>query len=180
MWYYTGMLFQRKSVPLGAPNFLSIFEGVEGGFAIFAGIVLGLSFGHAGRNVLIVTAIISIVVNAINSSVVRFSSEHYIDELDGRENHNWIRSYLFPAAVEFVVYMIVSVVSLLPLLLIDDLWTAVISMCAVTVVILFAAGFYRGRLLLRRGLKDGVEMVLGGLAIMLAGLGAGWALTTMF
>lgn len=174
------MPFRTKDVPFGAPNFLSIFEGIEGGFAIFAGIVLGLSFGHASRDVILVTAIISIVVNAINSSVVRYSSEHYIDELDGRENRSWITGYLFPAVVEFLVYAAVSVVSLLPLVIFTDLTTAIAAMCAVTVTVLFLAGFYRGTLLLHHGVKDGVEMVVGGLAIMAAGAAAGWALASLF
>jgi VIT1/CCC1 family predicted Fe2+/Mn2+ transporter len=168
------------TTPFGVKNFLSVFEGIEGGFAIFAGIILGLSFGHVTRDVLIVTAVISIVVNAINSSVVRFSSEHYLDELDGHEKKRWQKEYLSPAIVEFIVYMFVSVISILPLMLIPDLNSAIIFMCSITEIILFGAGFYRGRLLMKRGLVDGFEVAVGGLAIMLAGAGAGWALAVLF
>ncbi len=175
------MLFENKpKVPFGVENFLSIFEGVEGGFAMFAGIVLGLSFGHVSRDVLIVTAIISMVVNAINASVVRFSSEHYLDELDGRENRSVFKDYFVPAVVEFTTYGAVSIVSLLPLLLVNDLSLAVSWMCMVTCVLLFIAGWYRGRTLLRRGVRDGIEVMCGGLLIMFAGAGAGWALASLF
>mgnify|MGYP001377431148 CR=1 FL=1 len=46
---------------------LGFIDGLEGGFAIFAGIVVGLSFATTNRSVLILTALIGIMVNAVNA-----------------------------------------------------------------------------------------------------------------
>ena len=72
-------------LPFGAHNFLSVLEGIEGGFAISTGIIAGLSFGALDRRLLLLTAAVSILVNGFNNSAIKYSSEHYQDELDGRE-----------------------------------------------------------------------------------------------
>lgn len=171
--------FPRRSqrVPFGADNFLSVLEGVEGGFAIFAGIVVGLSFTDIHRDLLIISAAISIVVNALNASAVRYASEHYTDELDGRENASWLRAYFVPAFIEFATYCVVSAVAVIPLLAISHTQLAVAVCVAITLVTLFAAGAYRGTVLPgRHALRDAVEVMgLGGLIILAGGV-SGWLL----
>lgn len=170
---------RNPRIPFGSDNFLSVLEGVEGGFAIFAGIVVGLSFEDVPRNLLILTAGIGIVVNAFNSSAVRYSSEHYLDELDGHEKHRWARSYFVPSIIEFASYIAVSLIALLPLLIIPSINNAMILSVALTLIILFLAGFYRGNLLmLRHAIRDGIEVAgLGALIIVVGGL-AGWILSS--
>ena len=84
--------FIRRSpphtIPFGAERFLAAFEGFEGGFAIGAGVIAGMSFASVSREILIMTAVVSIIVNGFNSASVKYSSEHYMDELDGREERN--------------------------------------------------------------------------------------------
>jgi VIT1/CCC1 family predicted Fe2+/Mn2+ transporter len=155
-----------------------VLEGFEGGFAIFAGIIIGLSLEGVDRRLLIITAGISIIVNAVNASAVRYSSEHYIDELDGRENHRWLAGYFVPAIVEFLVYGIASLISILPLLFIESDLIAVAAMTTVTILLLFAIGWYRGNLLLGiHRVRDGVEVAGLGLLIIAAGAGSGWLLS---
>jgi len=165
-------------IPLGADNFLSVLEGIEGGFAIFVGIVVGLSFEEVGRDLLIMTAVISIAVNAFNASAVRYTTEHYIDELDGREKRSWVKAYLFPASIEFLTYLIVSAIAVIPLLLIDDQVLALWSCVLLTATILFMAGGYRGYLLAgHKILRDGFEVMISGLLIVAVGATAGWTLS---
>ena len=58
------------NVPLGAQRFLAAFEGFEGGFAIGASIIVGLSFAGLDRRLLLTTALISIIVNGFNTASV--------------------------------------------------------------------------------------------------------------
>lgn len=167
----------RQHIPFGPNNFLSILEGIEGGFAIFVGIIAGLYFQNIDHDLLIVTGVIGLVVNAFNSSAVRYASEHYIDELDGHEKRDKLRAYFIPAFVEFVTYALVSLIAVIPLLLIQDSLTAIISSIAITLVILFLAGHYRGRLLGRHAVRDGIELAGIGVAIIIVGALAGWALS---
>lgn len=171
--------YSFKKIPFGTGNFLSVLEGVEGGFAIFAGIVVGLSFENVPRDLLILTAAIGIIVNAFNSSAVRYTSEHFLDELDGHEKRHWYKAYLWPALVEFIVYGIVSLIAILPLLLIDDLATAISAMVATTLVFLFLAGWARGQVTYHHRWRDGLETLLsGGLIVVVGGL-AGWGLSQL-
>jgi len=169
-----------RRIPLGADNFLSVLEGVEGGFAIFAGIIVGLMFEEVGRELLLLTATIGITVNAFNASAVRFASEHYMDELDGHEKRHWLHAYFIPSLIEFLSYLVVSIIALLPLLIVPDLRIAVILCVSLTLLILFSAGWYRGHLLNRRhAVRDGFEVAGLGLLIVLAGATAGWLISTL-
>ena len=175
---YNNSMSRLRRVPFGADNFLSVLEGIEGGFAIFAGIIIGLSFEGVDRRLLVITAGISIIVNAVNASSVRYASEHYLDELDGQENRRWLSGYFTPAFIEFLVYGITSVISILPLILIKSDFWAVATMTLITIVFLYAAGWYRGNLLIRRRrILDGLETAGLGIVIILAGAGSGWILS---
>lgn len=166
----------RKPIPLGADNFLSVLEGVEGGFAIFVGIIAGLYFQNISDDLLVITGVISLIVNAFNSSAVRYASQHYIDELDGHEKRNKFQAYFMPAFVEFLTYVLVSLVAVLPLLLVQDDVTAIGLTSLITLTILFLAGWYRGRLFGRHAMRDGAELAGLGLMIIAVGGFAGWLL----
>lgn len=168
---------KQRRVPFGTANLLSVFEGLEGGFAVFTGIIAGLSFTTADRRILIATGIISILVSGFNSSAVRYATEHYLDELDGHEKRRVLAVYLLPAAVEFMVYVLVCLITLLPLLLIESLPLALSFTIALTEAALFGAGYYRGCLLRTKPLRDGTELALIGASIIAVGALAGLGIT---
>lgn len=170
------MPYTRRHIPFGANNFLSVLEGVEGGFAIFAGVITGLYFQDISQDLLIVSGVVGLVVSAFNSSAVRFATEHYLDELDGHEKRSKLRAYFLPALVEFITYSLASLIAVLPLLVIDDTLTAVILTIIITLCFLFSAGFYRGKLLGRHALRDGFELANIGISIIAIGGLSGWLL----
>lgn len=166
---------RRRSVelPLGTQAFLAAFEGVEGGFAIGASIIAALGLAGLDRHLLLTTAIISIIVSGFNSASVKYSSEHYLDELDGREKRSAFRHYFVPSFIEFCCYLILSLVSVVPIFVIDSLPLAVSISLVSTLLLLFLAGLWRGYMLRMNGLRDGLEtMVLGG-GIIIVGLISG-------
>ncbi len=161
------------NLPFGTQRLLAVFEGVEGGFAIGTSIVVALSIAGLEHHLLLLTALISIVVSGFNSASVKYSSEHYLDELDGREKRSAFRHYFIPACIEFVCYMILSVVAILPLLLLSNTFVAVILSVALTLIVLFAAGVWRGYILRMNKLRDGIETLALGVGIILIGLISG-------
>lgn len=169
----------RKHIPFGADNFLSVLEGIEGGFAVFAGIVVGLYFQDVSRELLITTAVISLIVSAFNSSAVRYATEHYIDEVDGHEKRDKLKAYFVPSLVEFATYALVSLIAATPLLVVKDTLTAIVLTCLTTVLLLFGAGWYRGRLFGRHAVRDGLELAGLGTAIIGVGVVAGWILANI-
>ena len=168
------MFKHKNNLPLGADRFLAAFEGIEGGFAIGAGILAGLSFAGLDRKILLMTAVISIIVNGFNAAAVKYSTEHYLDELDGRETHHRFHRYFLPSLVEFLSYFLISIVSIVPLIVIPSVTHAIIYTCVVTVLILFAAGYWRAYLLGMPRWRDALETGLLGLGIITVGLAAGW------
>ncbi len=164
-------------LPLGAHNFLSVLEGIEGGFAIATGLVAGLSFQTLDRRLLLITATIGILVNGFNASAVKYTSEHYDDELDGREERSKFKRYFVPAALEFIAYLLICALIVLPLGLIDSLQLGVWLYILLTLITLFLAGYYRGRLLKTKPVRDGFELASSGLLIVIIGATAGWLLS---
>lgn len=166
---------RRRTVqmPLGTQRFLAAFEGIEGGFAVGASIVLALAISGMDRRLLLTTALVSIIVSGFNSASVKYSSEHYLDELDGREKRSATNHYLIPAVIEFVCYLLLSLLSVLPLIFIDNIATAVGLTVVATLVLLFAAGVWRGFMVRMNGLRDGVETVVLGVGIIAVGFVSG-------
>lgn len=161
------------TLPFGTQRFLAAFEGIEGGFAVGASIVVALSLAGLDRELLLATAVISIVVSGFNSSSVKYSSEHYLDELDGREKRNGFSHYFMPALIEFVCYGILSFISVLPLFFVPNVSLAVWLSVVVTIVMLFLAGFWRGYMLRTGRWRDGLETAALGLGMISVGLVSG-------
>lgn len=163
-------------VPLGAQRFLAAFEGFEGGFAIGSSIVVGLSFAGLDRRILLSTALISIIVSGFNSASVKYSSEHYLDEIDGREKRSPLRHYFMPALIEFIAYFTISFISIIPLLFIENTMMAIAWSCATTLFILFAAGWWRAFMLHMPRWRDALETTILGSGIILVGFVSGYIL----
>jgi VIT1/CCC1 family predicted Fe2+/Mn2+ transporter len=108
------------------------------------------------------SATIGIMVNGFNNATVKYSSEHYEDELDGREKRSPFKAYFVPAAIEFLAYFAISFVALIPLVLISSVYLAMALCCLITLVLLFAAGYWRGYLMHMHPMRDGREMMLLG------------------
>lgn len=170
---------KKLRVPFGAEVFLAAFEGFEGGFAIGAGVIAGLSFTNLDRTVLIASAVISIIVNGFNSASVKYSSAHYMDELDGKETKQPFRDYFMPAFIQFVSYFIISFISLVPLFLMRDMPGAILYSCLLTIVILLFAGYWRAQLLQAPRWRDGFEIAALGTGIILVGYVSGWLIHVM-
>lgn len=167
---------KQHQIPFGAERFLAAFEGFEGGFAIGAGVIAGMGFANVSREVLIMTAVVSIIVNGFNSASVKYSSEHYMDELDGRENHKAFSEYFLPALIQFVSYFAISIFSILPLFVIQNVTHAILYSCITTILILLIAGYYRASVLHMPRWRDAIEIALLGAGIILVGLSSGWVI----
>lgn len=170
---------RKIPIPLGAVKFLAAFEGLEGGFAIGAGILAGMSFTGLGRGVLITTAVLSIIVNGFNSASVKYSSEHYLDELDGREKRDKFQHYFMPALIQFLSYFAISFISIIPLFFMGNDKHAIFYSCLITIGILLVAGYWRAYLLNMPRWRDGLEVAVLGAGIILVGFVSGWIIHTL-
>ena len=167
---------RKLKLPLGAQRFLAVFEGIEGGFAISASIIAGLYFANLSHDVLIATILTSILVNGFNTASVKYSSEHYLDKLDGREKRSKFKNYFIPSLIEFITYISISIMAIVPLLVIQDTGLAIIVLAITNVIILFLAGLWRGYILQLKPWSDAIETCMLGAAIIMAGALSGWVL----
>ena len=172
---------RRRTVrlPLGTQRFLAAFEGIEGGFAVGTSIVVALAIAGMDRRLLLTTAVVSVIVSGFNSSSVKYSSEHYLDELDGKEKKSAFKHYFIPSFVEFICYFLISFLSVVPLLLIKPTSLAVIISVSVTLLLLFTAGYLRGFMLHMNGIRDGFEVLLLGGGIISVGLISGFIVNSL-
>jgi VIT1/CCC1 family predicted Fe2+/Mn2+ transporter len=176
MHYRIRRRLRHRPIPFGAERFLAAFEGIEGGFAIGAGIIAGLSFTPIDRHTLVAIAALSVIVNGFNSAAVKYSSEHYLDELDGIENENPVQSYFMPALIQFISYFAISLLALIPLFIMGNLPHAIMYSCILTLIVLLIAGNWRAYILNMPRWRDGLEVALLGAGIILAGYASGWVI----
>ena len=135
-----------------------------------------MSFANLDRRILLISAGIGILVNGFNNATVKYSSEHYADELDRHEKHHPLQHYLMPAVIEFIAYFAVGFVTLLPLLLVPQLYLAIALCSLITLAMLFAAGYWQGFLMRLHPARDGIEMMFLGACIIVVGAATGYAL----
>lgn len=165
---------RQLSTSFATTRFLAAFEGIEGGFAIGASIVIALGLAGLDRHLLLVTAIVSIAVNGFNTASVKYSSEHYLDQLDGREKSSKFRYYFLPAMIEFVCYFAISFVFVIPLLFISAIPIAIGISIFITLVILYVAGYWRAYMIDMPRHRDALETMLLGLGIIVVGVCSGF------
>ena len=119
------------------------------------------------------TAMISIIVNGFNSASVKYSSEHYLDELDGKETRRPFQRYFIPALFEFIAYFAISFISVVPLLFMGDMPNAIFYSCLITIAILLIAGYWRATLVKAPRWRDALETAVLGSGIILVGFLSG-------
>lgn len=159
------------------PGFLSFLEGIESGFAMTTGILLGLWFQGPTRQLLIITAVVSLMINAVNSASIKFMSEHTFDELDGHEKQHVLLNALAPALVQFMTHVIMAMVVLIPVFIMHPSIHGIFASIGLTTVVVCTAGWYRGVTLHGHAFRDALESVTLALLIIGAGGGAGWLLS---
>jgi VIT1/CCC1 family predicted Fe2+/Mn2+ transporter len=169
-------LLRRRHIPFGSDRFLALFEGIEGGFAIGAGIIAGLSLTNIDRTTLIAIVFISVIINGFNSAAVKYSSEHFMDEIDGAENEKAFSAYFIPALIQFLSYFAISFISLIPLFILGSVPHAILYSCIATLIILLIAGMWRAYILGMPRLRDGFEIAFLGACIIAAGFTSGWVI----
>ena len=160
-----------------APGFLSFLEGIESGFATTTGILLGLWFQTPSRQLLLIVAVVSLMINAVNNASIKFLDEHTFDELDGHEKRRVLLNALSPALVQFTTHVIMSVIVLIPMFILYPTIYGIFASIGLTIVVLSLAGWYRGHTLHGHALRDALESVMLALLIITAGGGAGWLLS---
>jgi VIT1/CCC1 family predicted Fe2+/Mn2+ transporter len=171
-------LFRKRpiKVPFGHEVFNSILGGSEGGLATTAAIIAGLFVNTESRELVVTTAFITFLVQAFNSSASRFSGERTIDEIEQIDEIVGYRTPLLDSMAQLLSHVIAGFIVLLPIVLITNEAYALATSILVALAMMFFMGFYRGRVTRNHALRDGLEMMVIGAAVISVGITAGWLL----
>lgn len=172
------MAFRKIArLPFDREYFMALVSGSEGGLATTSAIAAGLLIGNSDRDIVIITAAISFVVQAFNGSINRFSAEHTSDEIDNEDAIQGYRKPVMNATLQFIAHVVMGILVLLPIIYIEDATVAMLVSIGVTLAFLFLLGLYKGYVLSTSTFREGLEQVALGALVISVGILAGYILT---
>lgn len=142
--------------------------GVEDSLVSTVGLLTGVAIGGVSREIIILTGVVLVVVEALSMAVGSFLSEASVQEAgQGVADNHPVRG----GVVMFVSYIAAGLVPLAPYFFVEG-GVAVYLSVVCSLLALFVLGLVSGALIGGKRLAWGVRMMLvGGLAIA-AGVGA--------
>ncbi len=171
------MIFRKiTKLPFDREYFMALLSGSEGGLATTSAIAAGLLISTSDRNVVIVTAAISFIVQAFNSAINRFSAEHTSDEIDQEDVLNGYRKPIINATLQFLAHIVMGVLVLLPIIYVDNTASAMLISIGITLALMFLLGLYKGYAVGTRAIDDGLEQLGLGAIVISVGILAGYIL----
>lgn len=168
------MLHRTGKLPIDKELFLSIISGSQAGIATTAAIIIGLTIGTDDRQIVIISALVSIFVQAFNSSLTTIIAIHTSDEIDHNRDMNSLLRPLTKAGMQFLTHMVAGFIVLLPMIYVTTLEIALLATIAVAIVLLLWIGLFVGRVVRHSPLRDGVQSLVLGMMIMIGGFIAGF------
>ncbi len=168
----------KKVLNIDSEYFVSLMSGLEGGLATTAGIVAGMLTGTLNRGFILTAALLTMLVQAFNSSMARVSAQRIEDALDHSDKRDGYRKPMVDGFAQFITHAIGGVIILLPLVYSPRLETALLQVVTITLMLLFAIGMTRGYWLKRKEpLTEALELIIMGGLVINVGLVAGLALS---
>lgn len=167
------LLHRPVMLPFDRGRFMAWFAGSEGGLATTTAIIAGLMVIHTGLDVIVVTAIISFMVQGFNGSIGLFAAERTDDEINREDRMSGYRKPAVNALLHFMSHVLMSVLVLLPILLVPNQFKATTYSIVITLVLLFGIGAYKGKIVKRNPIRDGLELVVLGSLVISVGIVAG-------
>ncbi len=172
------MLFRRFTrLPFDREYFMALFSGFEGGLATTSAIAAGLLISTSDITLVLTTATISFIVQAFNGAIGKFSAEHTNDEIDHEDILHGYKKPIINASLQFIAHFLMGIIVLLPIVYVDNTSEAIIASVAITLVLLFLLGAYKGFIVGKDSLADALQQVMLGALIISAGIVAGYLLS---
>jgi len=151
---------------MGRRGFLRNFIfGAEDSLVSTVGLLSGVSFAGLSSQVVVLSGIILILVEAISMGAGAYISEDSVNELDGKEGDNQI----VDALVMFFSYLLIGLIPLLPYLFTLDTRLAFYWSVAFSLVALAAVGLFKGHFVGRNPWLSALKItIIGGVVIAVA------------
>lgn len=160
-------------LPIDIDAFLSVFSGTEAGLATTAAIITGLITSTDNRQLVITTALITILVQAFNAAIGHMSVERTSAAIE--RNHSKL-NYAKPisdSASQFIAHLISSFIILTPTVVVKDMQNVLFWTIGVTLGLLFLLGLIKGYLVKQFLIREAFELVVLGSLIISIGIISG-------
>ncbi len=151
-----------------------MIAGSEAGIATTAAIIAGLTIGTDDRQVVVLSALIAIVVQAFNSALTTVVTSHTIDEIENNRDMNSLFKPITQAGIQFLTHLVMGLIVLSPIIYITDLATALLCSVAVSLVMLLWIGLFVGQILRHNPLRNSIQSFVLGVLIIIGGFVAGY------
>lgn len=171
------LLHRPIHLPYDRERFMAWFAGSEGGLATTTAIIAGLMVTSTKLEAIVVTAIISFMVQGFNGSIGLFSAQRTADEIEREDSFKGYRQPAVSAFLHFAWHVLMSILVLLPVLLVPDAFKATTYSILITLTLLFMIGAFKGKIVKRNPIRDGLELVVLGSMVISVGLLAGIVLS---
>lgn len=128
------------------------------------GVVVGVAAGNAGREMMLLAATVTVLVEAISMASGQYVSEESIHTLEKKKHAD---NLLIGAVLMFVAYLIGGAIPILPILFIPKEWMTGTSLAA-SLVGLFLLGWWKSTISSEQKLRTSVQvMLIGGMSALI-------------
>lgn len=173
------MFTKTPKLPIERNLFLSLISGSEAGIATTTAIIAGLATGTDNRNLVLLSAFVTLIVQAFNSAAGHITTSHVDDEIEQNQDMDRFTAPITESFLQFLIHIASSLMVLVPIVFVDELVHAVLISVSMCIFMLFNIGFFIGRTVRHTPWKDGFTTALLGGLVVLIGASAGLILHTV-
>lgn len=142
----------------------SFVFGCQDALVSTTGVVVGVSTAISDKKIIVLTAVITIVVEAFSMASGQYLSEKTIHDIPNSRHKD---NLIFGSVIMFSAYIIGGLVPILPVLLFSVSVASVLSILS-SFLGLFVLGYIKAKLFFGNPTRSSIEMLLiGGLAVLM-------------
>ena len=142
----------------------SFVFGCQDALVSTTGVVVGISAAVLDKRLILLTAVITIMVEALSMAAGQYLSEKTIHDIPNSHHKD---NLILGSAIMFVAYAIGGIIPVLPVLLFSGQAASVLSVLFAFLG-LYVLGYMKAKLFFGNPTKSSVEMLLiGGLAVLM-------------
>ena len=168
-------MFRRPAkLPISKELFLSLISGSEAGIATTAAIIVGLAIGTDDRQIVVVSAIVALTIQAFNSAITTIITAHTLDEIEHNRDMDSLLRPTTEAGLQFLTHMVTGLVVLLPIVYITQFEAALLATIGVALSMLLVVGLIVGRIARHRPIRNSIHAFTLGMLIIIGGFLAGY------
>jgi VIT1/CCC1 family predicted Fe2+/Mn2+ transporter len=165
----------KVNLPFARDRFESLLSGAEAGIATTAAIVVGLAVTTNSSGIVLLSAGITLFIQAFNAAGGRYSSLRTSQEISGSENFQ-LHTRLFTSFIQLVSHLATGMLVIIPVARYGTSTRGIWTTLLLSTLLLTLVAIYKNIYIRKHVFQDTIELILVGVLVMLVGLNAGLTL----